>query len=371
MPSRLGKGLFYLLFLPAAIAFSGWQGWSWWSWATDPVELAASAETSPDVPSAPNAPDTIAAAVQIEIPIGTSSQQIGQDLEAAGLIRSSTAWNLWTRWQLFQQPEAGYQAGTYLLSPTQSLQDIAAVLASGDVVTRSFTVPEGWNREQIAAALAEAGFFTAEEFLRQTEIIPTEQYLWLPENLPHLEGFLFPDTYQIAVEQITPAAVVAMMLDRFEKTALPLYQQAPETDLLDWVTLASIVEKEAVVAEERSTIAGVFDNRLRESIPLGADPTVEYGLGISQTPENPLTLSQVQTPNPYNTYLNVGLPPTPISNPGLASLEASLNPAETDFLYFVARYDGTHVFSRTLQEHEAAQAKIRDEIDQVISPSGN
>ena len=123
------------------------------------------------------------------------------------------------------------------------------------------------------------------------------------------------------------------------------------------------MEREAVIPDERSEIAAVFNRRLEESIPLGADPTVEYGLGVTQTPEQPLTLAQVRTPSPYNTYINVGLPPTPIASPGLPSLEASLNPPATEYLYFVARYDGTHVFSRTLAEHETAQAQIRDAID--------
>lgn len=125
------------------------------------------------------------------------------------------------------------------------------------------------------------------------------------------------------------------------------------------MTLASIVEKESVVDEERGTIAGVFTNRLEQNIPLGADPTVEYGLGITQTPEQPLTWAQVGTPSPYNTYINPGLPPTPIASPGSASLEVTLNPEATEYLFFVARYDGTHVFSRTLAEHEAAKNAIR------------
>ena len=123
--------------------------------------------------------------------------------------------------------------------------------------------------------------------------------------------------------------------------------------------MSSIVEKEAVVAEERPTIAGVFTNRLRQNMPLGADPTVEYGLGITQTPDKPLTWAQVGTPSPYNTYINQGLPPTPIASPGMASLEAALSPAKTDYMFFVARYDGTHVFSRTLKEHEGAKQAIR------------
>jgi UPF0755 protein len=193
--------------------------------------------------------------------------------------------------------------------------------------------------------------------------VPRDRYPWLPEGIPHVEGFLYPDTYKLPTGQVSPLVVINQMLDRFEQIALPVYQQAqgktPYT-LLQWVTLASIVEKEAVISAERPQIASVFAKRLRENIALGADPTVEYALGIRQTVDQPLTYAQVQTPSPYNTYVNPGLPPTPISSPGVASLTASVNPADTDVLYFVARYDGTHVFSKTLAEHEAAQAAIQD-----------
>ena len=167
------------------------------------------------------------------------------------------------------------------------------------------------------------------------------------------------------MDQITAPAVVDVMLDRFETVALPIYQETPEPNLslLEWVTLASIVEKESVVPDERNLIAGVFTNRLVRGMPLGADPTVEYGLGIRQTKDQPLTWTQVETPSPYNTYLNPGLPPTPIASPGQASLAATLSPEATDYLYFVARYDGTHVFSRTLAEHEAARDEIRANLD--------
>jgi UPF0755 protein len=179
-----------------------------------------------------------------------------------------------------------------------------------------------------------------------------------------LEGFLYPDTYKIESENITPQGIVRQMLSRFEQVALPLYQKGRSQtsfDLREWVVLASIVEKEAVVASERSRIAGVFISRLLKGMRLQSDPTVEYALGIRQTADQPLTFAQVKTLSPYNTYLNPGLPPTPIASPGLASLEATLAPEKTDYLYFVARYDGTHVFSRTLKEHETAVAKIRKE----------
>jgi UPF0755 protein len=168
-----------------------------------------------------------------------------------------------------------------------------------------------------------------------------------------------------------------MMVRQFEQVALPLYQQQKQTSpvaqklsLLEWVTLSSIVEKESVIAQERPLIAGVFWNRLQQNIALGSDPTVEYGLGIRQTAEQPLTYAQVNTPSPYNTYVNVGLPPGPIASPASASFKATLKPTRTDYLYFVARYDGTHVFSRTLAEHLAAQDRIHDRREQQqASPS--
>lgn len=361
MSSRLPKLLFFFLLLPIALGIAGWQGWAWWSWATSPVgdetvAAAADLEAEEDITAAT---DTI----QIQIPQGTPGQQIGRDLEAAGLIRSHFAWNLWSRWQNWRQA-GGYQAGTYALSPTQSMQEIAGQIRAGEVLQTSFTIPEGWTHEQMAIAFEDQGFFPASAFLEITQQIPRDRYPWLPPDLPHLEGFLYPDTYTLPAEMVTPDGVRNLMLDRFESVALPIYQQGESSfSLLEWVTLASIVEREAVIPDERSEIAAVFNRRLQEGIPLGADPTVEYGLGVTQTPEQPLTLAQVNTPSPYNTYLNVGLTPTPIANPGIASLEASLNPPETDYLYFVARYDGTHVFSRTLAEHEAAQARIRDAID--------
>ncbi|NJL46807.1 MAG: endolytic transglycosylase MltG [Leptolyngbyaceae cyanobacterium SM2_5_2] len=344
--SRWVRWLFLGLLVPAAAGLAAWQGWAWWSWATGSVK-----------DSEPTADQT----VQIQIPPGTPGQQIGEDLEAAGLIRSAVAWKLWSRWQAQQSPGGGFQAGTYALAPTSSMTDIANTIWTGQVLQTSFTIPEGWNRRQMADYFEQQGFFPAAEFLAATEQIPRPQYPWLPNGIPHLEGFLFPDTYQLPAEGMTAEQVRDIMLNQFEAIALPLYQQAStDLSLLDWVTLSSIVEKEAVVSEERGVIAGVFTNRLQQNIPLGADPTVEYGLGITQTPEQPLTWEQVETPSPYNTYINPGLPPTPIASPGQASLAAALAPEATDYLFFVARYDGTHVFSRTLNEHEAAKNSIRE-----------
>ncbi|MEM9137008.1 MAG: endolytic transglycosylase MltG, partial [Cyanobacteria bacterium P01_F01_bin.42] len=260
----------------------------------------------------------------------------------------------------------GFQAGTYQLSPGASMTELAETIWTGKVLEDSFTIPEGWNLGQMSRYFDQLGWFSADEFMAEVDKALANRPAWLPDSIDSLEGFLFPDTYQIPVDARTASSVVDVMLRRFEQTALPLYEEYganSDLDLQEWVTLASIIEKEAVVDEERATISGVFVNRLEQGIPLGSDPTVEYGLGITQTPESPLTLRQVNTPSPYNTYRNPGLTPTPIAAPGYASLEVALKPQETEYLYFVARYDGTHVFSRTLGEHERAQGEIRDRID--------
>lgn len=350
---RFTRWFFYLALLPLVAGVVGWQSWRWWSWAIAPVAAEdANTATAEEAASA--------SAIQLEVPSGSTAEEIGENLEQAGLIRSKTAWNLWTRWQTFQDESGSYRAGTYALSPTDSMTEIAQTIWNGEVVQTSYTIPEGWSIEQMAAYFEEQGFFSAEAFVQATETPPRDRFPWLPPDLPKLEGFLFPDTYQIAGD-VTPERVIDQMLGQFERVALPVYEAAqsetPYT-LLEWATLASIVEKESVVDSERPTIASVFARRLREGIPLGADPTVEYALGIRQTVDQPLTYAQVETPSPYNTYINAGLPPTPIAAPGLASLEVSLNPADTEYLYFMARYDGTHIFSRTLAEHEAAKAAV-------------
>jgi UPF0755 protein len=343
----------FLILACSALGLTAWRAQAWWSSASAPV-------------TPQNAPDQQKKVV-IQIPQGTTAQEIGKELESAGLIRSAQAWDLWARWLTWNNRDGGFQAGNYELSTTEPLQSIAEKIWSGQVAQRSFTIPEGWSIRQIASYFEQQGFFKAQDFINATTQIPNTDYPWLPNGIPHLEGFLYPDTYQIvAGAAITPEQIVKQMLSRFEQVALPVYNQKrgnSNLSLVQWVTLASIVEKEAVVHDERNLISGVFHNRLKKGMALGSDPTVEYALGIQQTKENPLTYAQVATPSPYNTYVNAGLPPTAIASPGVASLTATLEPQETDHLYFVARYDGSHVFSRTLAEHERAQGKIRDRVD--------
>ena len=348
------KGSLGLLLALALGTIGTWQARAWWETETAPIA------------------SSVAKTVVVTIPSGSSAQSIGDQLLQAGVIRSKRAWQTWTRIQTFSRRQGGFQAGSYEVSPQESLAEIGHKIWTGKVVQAGFTIPEGWNIRQMAAYFEEQKFFKAQDFLTAIQQFPStpaaQKYSWLPPNLPFVEGFLFPDTYQIPVGTVTPEQLIMVMLDRFEKAALPIYQAQQgknplKLSLLQWVTLSSIVEKEAVIPTERPVIAGVFTNRLQQGMSLGSDPTVEYAFGITQTPENPLTLAQVRTPSPYNTYINVGLPPTPIASPGLASLEAALSPQATEYLYFVARYDGTHVFSKTLGDHESAQDKIRDRFD--------
>jgi UPF0755 protein len=340
------KSLYYL-FLPLILGLISWQTWLIWSWMLSPVARQENEHQ-----------------VQLSIPSGTAAQQIGIELEKTGLIRSATTWKVWTTWLRLQNKNGQFQAGNYEFSTSQSLPEIAEKIRQGKVMETSFTIPEGWKITQMANYFESIGYFVADDFIQATRNIPRAKFSWLPEKLPHLEGFLYPDTYIIPTGSFTPEFIINLMLQRFETEALPLYNQATNNTkltLFEWVTLGSIVEKEAVVAQERGIIAGVFTNRLNIGMPLQTDPTVEYGLGIRQTADRPLTIKEVRTPNAYNTYINPGLPPTPIASPGKASLAATLKPDKTPYLYFVARYDGTHVFSRTLAEHNRATVQIRQQ----------
>jgi UPF0755 protein len=313
--------------------------------------------------TAPASNDPSAKGIEIQVKPGTSGQAIGKELEAKGIIKSQTAWKLWTFWQA-KQGKGAPQTGNYELLPNQPLHVVATQLLEGKVVQSGFTVREGWNIRQMGEYFEKESLFKAADFVAATKEIPKDKFPWLPDGLPHLEGFLFPETYKVPKETITPKGVVTQMLKQFEQVALPEYQKAAATQklsLLQWVSLSSVVEKEAVKSIERPRIAGVFTTRLAKNMRLESDPTVEYGLGIKQTADRPLTFKEVQRPNPYNTYMNAGIPPGPIASPGIGSLKAVLNPDSTDLLFFVAKYDGTHIFSKTLSEHVNATNSIRQQ----------
>jgi UPF0755 protein len=256
-----------------------------------------------------------------------------------------------------------------------TMHEIAQALQHGGSDALTVTIPEGWRMEQVAWLLEQQGLMRADDFLAQAR---TGQYdhAWLADRPAgaSLEGFLFPDTYDLAAEA-TPDEVVGLMLATFDARVAPeiegrlagrtlfdigLSNYRPMT-VYDVVTLASIVEREAVVAEERPIIASVYLNRLdpayveETALRLSADPTVQYAKGLD--PEtgnwwNPMLPGEGLTlDSPYNTFRVQGLPPGPICSPGLASILAVLNPAETNYLYFHAVGDGSHVFASTLEEH--------------------
>ncbi len=337
------------LFIIAPIALlsaAGGIGVAWWNGISTPASTDPNAKT-----------------IQIQVKSGTSAQAIGQELEAKGAIKSQLAWKLWTAWQS-KQGKGAPQKGTYEVSPNQPLSVVAAQISEGKVIQSGFVIREGWRIEQMGEYFEKQGMFKAADFIAATKEIPKDKFPWLPDGLTHLEGFLYPETYKVPTETITPKGVVTQMLKQFEQVALPEYNKVADPQklsLLKWVSLASVVEKEAVIPAERPKIAGVFMTRLAKNMPLGSDPTVEYGLGIKQTADRPLTFAEVKRPNPYNTYINPGIPPGPISSPSIGSLKAVLQPDSTDLLYFVAKYDGTHVFSKTLSEHVAATNAIRQQ----------
>lgn len=243
------------------------------------------------------------------------------------------------------------QAGEYRFHTSMSPQEVLEMLCRGTVVLHKVTIPEGWTVKQIASALEQEGFATREEILTATRDKAFIGELGIEGD--SLEGYLFPDTYHFSMGLDARQILRAMVL-RFQEVYGPQMrdrQQEQGRNLKEVVTLASIVEKETGSRDEKPLVASVLVNRLRRGMPLQCDPTVIYGI---EDFDGNLTREHLQTPNPYNSYLNKGLPPGPICNPGLDSLEAAIDPARTSYLYFVSRNDGTHEFSSTLMDHNRA-----------------
>jgi UPF0755 protein len=225
------------------------------------------------------------------------------------------------------------------------------MLSRGTVVLHKVTVPEGWTLRQIAVILEQKGFAPREEILSLARDKAFVGALGFEGD--SLEGYLFPDTYQFAMG-LSPRHILSAMVRRFHAvydSEMRARQAEQGWSLRELVTVASIVEKETGSQEEKPLVASVVVNRLGRGMPLQCDPIVIYGI---EDFDGNLTKKHLQTPNPYNAYLNKGLPPGPICNPGLASLKAALYPADTKFLYFVSRNDGTHQFSSTMTDHRKA-----------------
>lgn len=306
-------------------------------------------------------------AVRFTVEPGSPARVIGQQLEEAGLIRDALLFEAYVRVSGLANR---LEAGDFVLSPAMTVPEIADALQRAQAASISVTLPEGWRLEQTADYLAQAGVVTDDRYRTQglsgdLTDLDAERYPFLRArpNGASLEGYLFPDTYELPAEGVSGVDVLARQLDAFGSKVVPVYQEAraggsTEFDLHTMLTLASIVEREAVVPSERATIAGVYLNRLANGMKLEADPTVQYAMGYQpdsgQWWKTPVYLEEYSAiDSPYNTYLYPGLPPGPIASPGLESIRAVLDPEAHDYLYFVALPDesGAHVFARTYEEH--------------------
>jgi UPF0755 protein len=271
------------------------------------------------------------------------------------LIHSAGYFKLYAK---FTGADRSLKPGKYSFKGNESLSKIVQMLQEGSPEIFSFTIPEGYTQEQIINLLDSKGIASREELQKALED-PDLKFPYLeelPEGPNRFEGFLFPDTYSIEAET-SPKEVIQMMLDRFTEVYTQEYQARTKelgmTDL-EAVTLASIIEREAKRKEDRPLVSAVFHNRLDKGMLLQSCATVQYALGEVKPV---LYNTDLQVESPYNTYLNLGLPPGPIAAPGQASLKAALYPEDASYLYFVAKPDGSHVFSNTLKEHNEAKHK--------------
>lgn len=293
--------------------------------------------------------------VVTEIPKGSGLREIALRLQKEGVIRND---ELFIFYVFIKDYEGRLKAGEYEFRPGYSLSQVVEKLVRGDVIVRQFTVPEGLTVGEIGTLLQEKGVMSRETFLRKAYDGEFAKEL-LGSSFASFEGYLFPDTYSYT-KGITPEGLIRTMVSRFQEVYKSLKSQArnkPNLNDHEIITLASIVEKETGDASERPLISAVFHNRLKHGMRLDSDPTVIYGLGDSFNGN--LTREHLQAENSYNTYRIVGLPPGPIANPGKESIQATMNPAQVDYLYFVSKGDGTHVFSTNYRDHQRAVTKYQ------------
>lgn len=278
----------------------------------------------------------------------TGVQEIAQLLREAGVIR--TPW-VFLVMAYLQGSLTRLQAGEYEFTASMSLLEILHRLESGRILTHQVTIPEGFTALDIAQLLATERLADADRFMALVKDAKFAERLGLPVG--GLEGYLFPDTYRLS-RGMPEEDIIRTMVARLREVLpsdLEVRAEKLNLDAHGVITLASLIEKEAKLDGERPLVSGVFYNRLRRNMPLQSDPTTVYGAANSR---RRITTIDLQRKTPYNTYLKAGLPPGPIANPGLASIRAALNPARVNFLYFVAKNDGSHFFSRTLEQHMEA-----------------
>jgi UPF0755 protein len=301
--------------------------------------------------------------VQITVPAGATLSEVADTLSTRGVIRAQRIFELYAR---FRGDDRRIKSGTYELAMASSWGDVLEPLTLGTVLTRLVTFPEGFRLRQMAPRIADITDMAVDSVVSLMEAAGLEQRLGVPG--PGVEGYLFPDTYRFA-PGIPVESVLIAMVGRYEavwtedRRARLAELSMSEAEL---VTLASIVQAEARDMTEMPSISAVYHNRLRDGWLLQADPTVLYALG---GPRARLLYAAIDSvaDNPYNTYTQSGLPPGPIGSPGERAIDAALHPTDEDFMYFVARPDGSHHFTRTLAEHNRAKADARREWDRLAA----
>ena len=301
--------------------------------------------------------------VILDFPKGTSTQAMADALAHNGVIRYG--------WQFLMaralHPGKRLQAGEYQFASADTASNILNRIVRGDVFFYELVVPEGSNMFDIAASVGRFDFLKASDFLRAARN-PSLIHDLAPDA-PTLEGYLFPATYRIT-RSTTVAQLCAMMTTQFRRQWRLLNQHGPAKPINAVVTLASLVEKETGVPDERPVVASVYTNRLRKGMALDCDPTTIYAALLEARYRGTIYRSDLASDNAYNTYRHAGLPPGPIANPGVASLQAALAPAQTEYLYFVAKPDGSggHRFSKTIEQHEIAVQQYRRATNRLADP---
>ena len=298
---------------------------------------------------------------------GQTGSEIADMLYERGLIRSAQGFKLWL---YLSGTNDKLQTGHYQIPNKVTVRELISLLQEGHVESIRVTIPEGYTVGDIAIVLEKNQIMKAKDFLAEAKTFVPYPYMkgTKPATYP-VEGFLFPSTYEIPVGA-TPREVIQMMADEMNRYLTPAVKkqiQAQHMSIHDFVTLASIVERESLFDADRPTIAGVFKKRLAHGIPLQSDATISYVLGYAK---EDVTIGDTQLQSPYNTYVSKGLPPGPIANPGKKSLDAVLYSENTDYLYFVADKEGHNHFSKTYEEHLAAVNKIYG-ADIASSPSAS
>lgn len=290
--------------------------------------------------------------IEVEIPKGATFRQAVEILSKERLMRDR---NLFLFIGRISGLDRRIRAGFYSIYGSMSPFDILKMLKVGQIIEYETTIVEGDSLREIAEKLSEKGIINTEDFI---QLSANKDFLSLYNiDAPTFEGYLFPDKYKLP-KGIAPEDAVGMMIKRMREKTGELMSRTSELRLTEReiLTLASIIEKEAVVDEERPIISAVYHNRLRRGMPLQADPTCIYGI---KSFKEKITLTDLQRKTPYNTYVIKGLPPGPIASPGIKSIIAALYPADVPYIYFVSNNDGTHRFSATVLEHESAVKSYR------------